>query len=159
MYTRGSAAIAVLAHHTLYLWLLRPVELAERGKLARHRLQALRCLPNWRAGTMPDVEAASAHTVDDYVREAYWASFEGSPRDARAACLSCLEHELHVTAAAVEHADRDARRMHQMLRALRATSKQVTVGDGLEEVWPAETLAEAESKATGADGEGTERDL
>merc|ERR1712224_817854 len=97
-----------------------PSELVEqRAALARHRLQALRCLPNWRAGSMPDVEAASSHTVDGYVQEAYWASFDGSPNKVRDSCLACLERELLVTAAAMQRAEQDVQQMQKVLKTLR----------------------------------------
>merc|ERR1719401_29540 len=64
LYTRGSAAIGALSHHAFFLWLLRPEGGGhDRAERARHRLQALRCLPNWRPHAMPDIEAASSHTA------------------------------------------------------------------------------------------------
>ncbi|CAE8642283.1 unnamed protein product [Polarella glacialis] len=146
-YTRGSAAIGVLAHHALYLWLIGPpadvgVQAAERGTLARHRLQAMRCLPHWQRHSMPDIEASSAHTAQDYwAHGAYWSSFQDdalgdpTPRGPAsklpalaARTLSCLRSALwrpgrRENAEEMEQLGRlDSRRLQQVLRALGKSS-------------------------------------
>merc|ERR1711974_310543 len=89
MYTRGSAAIAILSHHAMILWLLRPR--GTRGVIARYRLKALHCLPNWRPHSMPDIEASPCHTVEEYTSRAYWESFDGAVDDVKTGIVSCLE--------------------------------------------------------------------
>lgn len=116
-YTRGSAAIGILSHHSMLLWLLRPLDLG-RGELARHRLQALRCFPRWRAGAMPDVEAAASQTVERYVEEAYWESFEQPAAAAREQLLDCLLAGSSSSAASAKDGRDAARRLQSILAAL-----------------------------------------
>eukprot|EP00928_Gymnodinium_smaydae_P081117 TRINITY_DN64692_c0_g1_i1.p1 TRINITY_DN64692_c0_g1~~TRINITY_DN64692_c0_g1_i1.p1 ORF type:complete len:768 (+),score=184.59 TRINITY_DN64692_c0_g1_i1:60-2306(+) len=129
-YTRGSASVAILSHHALYMWLLGGFHARDRdrGELARHRLQAIRCLPNWRAHAMPDVEAASSQTVERYVQDGYWASFEGAAElgaeQVRAAVVSCLAEVVNEppSAAAEARGREDARRLKEVLATLNAGS-------------------------------------
>jgi len=121
LYTRGSAAIAILSHHAMYLSLLRSPEDGERGRLARHRLQALRCLPNWRAHTMPDVEATSSHTAQAYTSYVYWKSFDSASGDPREELLSCLERALVLDAESEERGRQDAHRLQKALRELKSS--------------------------------------
>merc|ERR1712129_212209 len=125
LYTRGSAAIAILSHHAMYLSLLRSPEDGERGRLARHRLQALRCLPNWRAHTMPDVEAASSHTAQAYTSYVYWKSFDSASGDPRDKLLSCLERALLLDAESEQRGRQDARRLQEALRELKSSGPEV----------------------------------
>jgi len=116
MFTRGSAAIAILSHHSMYLWLLQPP--GKRSFVARHRLQALRCLPNWRAGTMPDIEASATPTVAEYVNTYYWDSFDGKAKDTRTQVLSCLLQAFEPDTDSEWRGQEDAQRMQQTMRAL-----------------------------------------
>jgi len=120
LYTRGSAAIAILSHHAMYLWMIRLADGTDRGQVARHRLQALRCLPLWRSHSMPDIEASSVHTAEEYVRGAYWTSFDRPVEEARQWVIGCLEKALRPDQHAAKRGRQDARRLDEVLRSLPA---------------------------------------
>lgn len=122
LYTRGSAAIAILSHHAMYLWMVRLAGESDRGKVARHRLQALRCLPLWRSHSMPDIEAASSHTADEYVRAAYWTSFDRPAEEARQSLIRCLEQAMRPDPLAAKRGRQDAQRLSEVLNSLRESS-------------------------------------
>merc|ERR1711924_403318 len=90
--------------------------------IARHRLQALRCLPNWKAGLMPDIEAASSASAGAYVAAgAYWGSFDAkSPDAAREQLILCLEREgaWPFSEDSAARGNEDARRMKSALASL-----------------------------------------
>lgn len=93
MFRRGTQSSVILSHHALLTWL---VPCSTDGKsLERRRLEMLRCLPNWRSGSTPDLEAFVSQTAADFVRVGYWESFEppvGASRGAvREALYSCVE--------------------------------------------------------------------
>lgn len=125
LYTRGSAAISILAHHAMYMYLLDPPGLG-RAEKARHRLQALRCVPNWSPHAMPDIEAATSHTVEEYTREVYWSSFDAPTDIVRDQLLTCLASELDVSEDSITRGVADATKMRQVLKDLEKSHWQVS---------------------------------